>query len=87
MAVGIHARPRARPELETLDTIVPPWKARCYGFRTFHRAGKRRQERGVTYKILVFDGPLLGDPDRQHGSAARSPMGATTRETIDSPTI
>jgi hypothetical protein len=51
---------------------VPVWQA---AQRTARTAGS-----------MVFGGPLLGDPDRQPGSAAGSPMGDAAREAIASPT-
>lgn len=63
------------------------WKARCYAFRAFHPAGKRRSRPGATDGTLVFGGPLLGDPDRHLRTAAGSPTGAAERQAIASPTI
>jgi hypothetical protein len=62
----------------------PPWKARCYAFRAFHPADKRRRRPWATDGNLVFGGPLLGGPDRQPRTAAGSPTCAVERGAIAS---
>jgi hypothetical protein len=71
----------------TVQAQRPPWKARCYAFRTLRRSviGGLTHRSGAAGGV-VFGGPLLGDPDRQQRTAAGSPAGAGAREAIASPT-
>jgi hypothetical protein len=69
-----------RPGRHGVTRSVPPARIQRADARSENRGGAPRA------LLLVFGGPLLGDPDRQQRTAAGSPTGDAARKATVSPT-